>query len=133
LAIIALAAAEPADDERVDGAADRFTGRYANLWGVTDIVRLGGRLLALSPEVDDPTPTVMVLARTGQDRLNVRNASGLGGVGEDLVFSFGPDGAVTNVRGPSGMTSWPIASLSAVMTDATRIGPGALADLTPSR
>ncbi len=130
LAIIALAGAEPADGERADESADRFTGRYANLWGVTDIVRLGGRLLALSPDVADPTPDVMVLARTGPDRLNVREASGLGGVAEDMEFQFGPGGEVTSVRGPGGVTSWPIDSLSATITGATRVGLGMLAHVT---
>jgi CubicO group peptidase (beta-lactamase class C family) len=131
LAIIGLATTEPSDDQRVDQTADRFTGRYANLWGVTDIVRLGHRLLALSPEAADPTPSVMVLAHAGPDRLNVREASGLGGVGEDVDFEFGPSGEVTSVRGPGGMTSWPIASFAARITDATRVGLGALA--TPTR
>lgn len=132
LAIIALAAAEPNDDERVDETADRFTGRYANLWGVTDIVRLGNRLLALSPDGEEPTPSVMVLAQTGPDQVNVRDASGLGGVGENMEFDFGPDGEVTSVRGPGGMTSWPIASLSATIARTTRVSPGALATVTQS-
>jgi CubicO group peptidase (beta-lactamase class C family) len=121
LGIIGLAGAEPRDGERVDADADRFCGRFANLWGVTDVVRLGDRLLALSPEADDPTPTALVLAVTGPDRLTVRAGTGLDGVGEDLVYDFAPSGDVRTVRGPSGITSWPIATFADRMAGTQRV------------
>jgi CubicO group peptidase (beta-lactamase class C family) len=131
LAIIDLAATEPDVDEPAEASADRFCGRFANLWGVTDVVRLGRRLLALSPEVNDPTPTVMLLAETGPDRLTVRDCNGLAGVGEEMVYRFAPDGQVSSLQGPGGITSWPIATFAAEMSGRHRVGPGDLATRHP--
>jgi D-alanyl-D-alanine carboxypeptidase len=36
----------------------RFTGRFVNLWGVTDVAAFGDTVVALSPEGDDPLKRV---------------------------------------------------------------------------
>jgi hypothetical protein len=126
LALIDLAAAEPGEGKRADAAAEKFCGRFANLWGVTDVVRLGSRLLALSPEADDPAEGVSTLTVTGDDRLTVDNSNGLGGIGEEMVYSFDGD-QIRSVQGPGGMTSWPIESFAGKLDGRQRITAGDLA------
>jgi hypothetical protein len=125
LALIGIAAGQPADVERVDASAARFCGRFANLWGVVDVVQLGDRLVALSPESEDPAEDLVTLSVTGDDRLTSDSGNGLGGVGEEMVYTFdGPD--VARVQGPGGMTSWPIESFARMLGDRERIRAGDL-------
>jgi CubicO group peptidase (beta-lactamase class C family) len=79
----------------------RFTGRYASLWGVVDIASLGGRLFRIHPAQADPTDGVAELRIVDQDTLQVAGGDGYGSFGEQLTFTFGPDGAVAGVRGES--------------------------------
>jgi CubicO group peptidase (beta-lactamase class C family) len=85
----------------------RFTGRYANLWGVSDIVVLGGRLYALDPTSEDPAAEPISLEADG-DSLRVIGGSGYGAYGESYRFTFGPAGEVESVRGSSGLLAHPI-------------------------
>ena len=89
----------------------RFTGRYANLWGVEDFVVLGGRLYAIDPTVDDPATEPQPLEVDG-DSLRVVGGSGYGSYGELYRFTFAPDGSVESVRGSSGLLSRPLAGFS---------------------
>lgn len=81
---------------------NRFTGRFAGLWGVQDIVELGGKLYCLSlgasPDPALTEPLEYVDART----LRTRDPNGFGGYGEDFVFAFDAAGAAV-IRGPGGM------------------------------
>jgi D-alanyl-D-alanine carboxypeptidase len=129
LALIGLAAADLADDEKVEETAEKYCGRFANLWGVTDVVRLGNRLVAVSPEADDPAEGVSTLTVVDDDRLTVSSDNGFGGVGEQMIYTFdGPD--VASIRGPGGMTSWPIDGFTRMLDGRTRITHG---DLTGPR
>jgi CubicO group peptidase (beta-lactamase class C family) len=85
----------------------RFTGRFANLWGVNDIVLLGGRLYAIDPSSPDPAAEPQPLEADG-DTLRVTGGSGYGSYGEYYRFVFGPDGQVESVRGSSGLLARPI-------------------------
>ncbi|GAB2637097.1 serine hydrolase domain-containing protein [Kribbella swartbergensis] len=85
----------------------RFTGRYANLWGVSDIVVLGGRLYALDPTSEDPAAEPISLEADG-DSLRVTGGSGYGAYGESYRFTFGPAGEVQSVRSSSGLLAHPI-------------------------
>jgi D-alanyl-D-alanine carboxypeptidase len=126
LALIGVAAGDPADGEQVDAEAEKFCGRFANLWGVTDVVRLGDRLVALSPEADDPAEGVSTLTVAGDDRLTVDSNNGFGGLGEAMVYTFdGPN--VVAVQGPGGMTSWPIETFAGMLVGRKRITAGDLA------
>ncbi|MEU4287518.1 serine hydrolase domain-containing protein [Kribbella sp. NPDC026596] len=92
------------------GAADglgRFTGRFANLWGVTDIVVLGGRLYAIDPTSPDPAAEPTTLEPDG-DNLRVTGGSGYGSYGETYRYTFDADGKPESVRGSSGLLSLPI-------------------------
>jgi CubicO group peptidase (beta-lactamase class C family) len=86
----------------------RFRGRYANLWGVFDIVDLAGRLYLVDPLAEDPTATIGHLAVVDDDTLLlVRSPTGYGSQGEPYRFARGADGTVLTVRA-GGSTSLPL-------------------------
>ncbi|TCC53207.1 serine hydrolase [Kribbella capetownensis] len=95
--------------ERPGDAADlaRFTGRYANLWGVTDIVQLGGRLYVLDPAQGNPADKPTVLEADG-DTLLVTEDAGSGVYGQRYVFTFDADGRPETIRAAIGLQLQPI-------------------------
>lgn len=97
--LVDLAESKPRQDST--GLA-RFTGRYANLWGVMDIVLLGGRLYVIDPSSPDPAADPMTVEADGDD-LRITGGSGYGAYGEAYRFTFGPDGEVESLRGSSGL------------------------------
>ncbi|MEU4198216.1 serine hydrolase domain-containing protein [Kribbella sp. NPDC026611] len=94
--------------ERGDAAGlARFAGRYADLWGVTDIALLGGRLYGMSPAEGNPADQPIELELDG-DNLRVSGGNGYGAYGESYRFTFDANGAVESVRGGNGLTMHPI-------------------------
>ncbi|MGI8459465.1 MAG: serine hydrolase domain-containing protein [Propionibacteriaceae bacterium] len=124
--IIHAAGAEPEAGEAVGPEADRFCGRFASLWGVIDVVRLGRRLLVISPTAEDPLADLTVVAPGGPDRLKVVHDGGYGGYAEQLAYTFGPDDAVLSVSGPAGITQVPIGVMTALVTDHDRVSLGTI-------
>ncbi|ONI68019.1 serine hydrolase [Kribbella sp. ALI-6-A] len=98
--------------DRGEGELSRFTGRFANLWGVYDIALLGGRLYVLDPTGGDPTAEAITLEPDGDTALRVTNGSGYGGYGEQYRFTFGADGQIESVRVANGLISHPIEHFS---------------------
>lgn len=98
-----------ADSKDRGDAADlqRFTGRFANLWGVTDFVLIGGRLYATDPSGANPADDPQPLEADG-DALRVTGGTGYGSYGESYRFEFDDNGAVRTVLGSSGLTLHPI-------------------------
>jgi CubicO group peptidase (beta-lactamase class C family) len=125
LALIGIAAGDPGKGGKVDVAAEKFCGRFANLWGVLDVVRLGDRLVAISPESDAPAEDVLALSVAGDDRLMVETDNGFGGPGEAMVYRF--DGtSVASLQGPGGTTSWPIERFATMLDGRARVSFGDL-------
>lgn len=100
----------------------RFTGRFASLWGVIDIVVLGGRLYRIHPASADLDHDAAELAYVDEHTLRVVGGSNFGSYGEPIGFEFGPGGEVRILRGESGMTLWPIEAFS--LTGPVRVGHG---------
>jgi hypothetical protein len=69
-----------------DGDAAGVTGRYSGLWGTSDVVRLGGRLLVLDPELADPLERRTELVPAGAGAWTITRTSGYGNPGEQVVF-----------------------------------------------
>jgi D-alanyl-D-alanine carboxypeptidase len=111
------------DGDGVEGgrgaAAARLCGRYASLWGVLDVVVLGGRLVGLSPTVPDPTAVVSEYEMVDDATLRIVGGSGYGSVGEDLRFELDGGGRVVRVTG-SGVSLVPIDDLD--LPDRVRLG-----------
>ncbi len=123
IGLAVLAAAEPEGDG-VGPEVDAVCGRYASLWSVVDIVRLGRRLLLLDPVADDPTAALVELGPDGDGGFRVVRTPGYGSHGERLGFTRAPDGAVQSVQGPGGVTMWPVERMTAFVEgrQAVRIG-----------
>ena len=93
--------------DRGEGDLARFTGRFANLWGVTDFVVIGGRLYATDPSGPNPADEPQPLEADG-DTLRVTGGNGYGSYGESYRFTFDANGAVESVHGSSGLSLQPI-------------------------
>ena len=105
--LIDLALAKDAKtDPRKPKELKKFEGRFATLWGVTDIVALGGRLYALSPSLDDPASMAIELEITGDSTLKRVGGSKYGARGEELTFHFDDEGRIEKITG--GHTMVPI-------------------------
>lgn len=93
-------AAAPADSAR-------FEGRFANLWGVLDVVRLGDRLCAYSPTGAAPLARSTELVVVDDVTLRATEGDGYGAIGETLQFDFDEHGRVITMRAVGGMSWWP--------------------------
>ncbi|MQA33892.1 serine hydrolase domain-containing protein [Modestobacter roseus] len=103
--LVDLALAAPEDAAGADLA--RFSGRFANLWGVTDVALLGGRLVLLHPGSTAPADEHLELAVVDGDTLRQESVAGFGSAGEPITYEWGDDGAATAVR-IGGITAWPV-------------------------
>jgi CubicO group peptidase (beta-lactamase class C family) len=106
LRLVELAAKPKESSEPSDLDLDRFCGRFAHLWAVRDVVRLGGRLYQVDPTVDDPTHQPIALEVVDDHTLRMSVESSFASPGEELRYTFG-DGGVVSVRGGSGATAYP--------------------------
>jgi D-alanyl-D-alanine carboxypeptidase len=102
---LALAAPEDAAPPAVDPS--RFTGRFANLWGVTDVALLGGRLVLLHPGAPDPVEERAELTVVDAGTLRLETVPGFGSPGETVDYTWAEDGTASSVR-VGGVTSWPV-------------------------
>jgi CubicO group peptidase (beta-lactamase class C family) len=93
----------PAESEGAEDL-DRWTGRFANLWGLTDIARLGDRLWLINPREADPLTGAEPLAVDG-DVLRPEPHAGFGAVGEPVHVLRDDDGTPAAIV-VGGMTSW---------------------------
>lgn len=109
LGLLDFAIEKPATESTVD--ASRFVGRFANMWGVMDIVQLGDRIVAIHPGGPAPVTEVDTLVVASDNALRFATGSGYGSVGEELRYVFAPDGSVVSIQGGGGMTMWPLDSL----------------------
>jgi CubicO group peptidase (beta-lactamase class C family) len=107
---------------------DPLCGRYANLWGVLDIVRLGGGLYAIDPTAADPAEVPITLDVTGPSTVQIGHARGYGSSAETLEFDLGDDGRVRSIRGSSGMSWHPFDAFAAAVAARDRVQVGSPID-----
>jgi CubicO group peptidase (beta-lactamase class C family) len=88
-------------------ALDSFTGRFAGLWGVTDVFVLGGKLFASSPAAPSPVDEPVELAIIDEDTLRIMGGSPFGSVGEQFRYERDAHGTVVSLF-TGGMQTWPI-------------------------
>ena len=84
-----------------------FTGRFAALWGVTDVFILGGKLFASSPVFPSPLIQPAELAIVDENTLRIMGGSPYGSVGEHFRYERDADGKIVSVF-TGGMKAWPI-------------------------
>ena len=85
-------------DAPVSPDADRFAGRFYSVWGVTDIVRLGRRLIAVDLDRIDPGDHQTELRPVSDDELEIVSTSGMRYPGERVRYDFADDGTVRSIR-----------------------------------
>jgi CubicO group peptidase (beta-lactamase class C family) len=113
LKLVDLALTEKAKSERRDSAVlDRFEGRFATLWGVSDVVNLGGRLYTLMPAAPDPSALAVELCVKSDTELDIVGDKGYGGYSEVMRYTFRDDGSVAEVRAGGGQRLVPIAEFT---------------------
>jgi hypothetical protein len=93
--------------EESDVDKSTFTGRFAAMWGVTDIALLGDSLIATSPAAPSPVAFPTELAVIDANTLRIEAGSDYGSVGELVRFERDADGEIVSVT-YGGMTMYPI-------------------------
>lgn len=114
-------ALNPPQDSAPAQSPERFTGRFANLWGISDIVELGGRLVLIRPTAVDALGGFEELSVIDDDHLRIHAGPGFGTVGEVLTIDRKDDGSIRSIR--SAMTQWPLADFRARRTAMTHHRP----------
>jgi CubicO group peptidase (beta-lactamase class C family) len=109
---LALAVPESADRTVPEDQLRRYTGRFANLWGVTDVALLGGRLVLLHPGAPEPAVEYAELTVEGPETLRLETVPGFGSPGETVEYEWAADGTVGRVR-IGGISAWPLADFRA--------------------
>lgn len=84
------------------GILSRFTGRFAALWGLQDVVELGGKLFLLEPGAAVDPKNTMPLEFVDGQTLKSADPNGFGGYGELVHFDF-DERVASALRGPGGM------------------------------
>jgi CubicO group peptidase (beta-lactamase class C family) len=75
-----------------------WSGRWWSVWGPTDLVPAGDRVLLASPGLLNPVAKVPELTVAGQDVARISQSGGFGSFGESASLVRGADGAVNEVR-----------------------------------
>lgn len=101
-----------------------FRGRFANLWGVFDVVDLGGRLYKIDPTLPLPAADAQRFDIVDADTLVLTGGTGYGSVGERYTVERDGIGVVVSVRGGSGMESRPYDEVHTRLARADRVRPG---------
>ncbi|MGY1753685.1 serine hydrolase domain-containing protein [Blastococcus sp. SYSU D01042] len=85
-----------------------LTGRFAGLWGVLDVVELGGRLVLVRPTLPDPLHAMEELQVVDAATLRVAAQPGFGAAGELVPLERDAAGRVVGLR-LGGVTHRPLA------------------------
>lgn len=84
--------------------AERFCGRYTNLFGEVEIVCAGGSLRLLQVGAQNPIATSAELVVADDDTLTFCRFDR----GEQLAFIRSPDGTLQRIEGRGGPSLWPV-------------------------
>jgi D-alanyl-D-alanine carboxypeptidase len=122
VALLDLALAAPAGDQPPAAELQRFTGRFANLWGCTDVALLGDRLVLLHPAAAEPAEEYAELAVVDHDTLRMEAMPGFGSAGETVDYEWAPDGSARQVRF-GGISSWPVEAFRARRAGQVAVAP----------
>jgi CubicO group peptidase (beta-lactamase class C family) len=101
------AAIPPPAESDTEIELESFTGRFAALWGVTDVFILGGKLFASSPVPPSPLVEPAELAVIDENTLRIMSGSPYGSVGERFRYERDANGKVMSLF-TGGMQAWPI-------------------------
>ena len=111
---LALSAA-PTTGQPAGVNLDGFTGSFANLSDVTDIVRFGDTLYSLNPSIEDPAGEVTELERVDGDTLRIKETPA-GSLGETVRVVRDSSGRIAEIV-HAGVTFYPHDVLSERLRD----------------
>jgi D-alanyl-D-alanine carboxypeptidase len=74
---------------------------------VSDIARVGDRLVEVDPSAPEPLVTPTRLEVVDADTLRMTHGNRFGSIDEDVTYRRTADGSVLSIRGGGGMTSEP--------------------------
>ena len=105
-ALLDLALAAPGGPQAPTAELARHSSRFVNLWGVTDVALLGGRLVLLHPGAPEPAEDFLELTVESPGVLRQEAVAGFGSAGEPVTYDWAADGTAASVR-LGGITAWP--------------------------
>ncbi|GAC1507202.1 MAG: serine hydrolase domain-containing protein [Chloroflexota bacterium] len=89
---------------------DRYTGRFTNLWGYTDLFRLGNQLFTAEPTADDPASVAVKLEIVNEATLRIEEKDGYGSPGESVRYVRDVSGNITKIS-VAGSTHYPAGTM----------------------
>ncbi|GAC1631339.1 MAG: hypothetical protein NVS4B2_15180 [Chloroflexota bacterium] len=89
---------------------DRYTGRFTNLWGYTDLFRLGNQLFTAEPTADDPASVAVKLEIVNEATLRIEEKDGYGSPGESVRYVRDARGSITKIS-VAGSTHYPAGTM----------------------
>ncbi len=113
------AAKAPGDTEATTADLASYTGHFAALWGLTDVVDLGGRLWLVAPNQPDPTSAMEKLEVVDGDTLRIAEAPGYSSPGEMVRYTRSEGRATSVLLG--GMTMVPVEEYERLLSGLDRI------------
>jgi D-alanyl-D-alanine carboxypeptidase len=84
----------------------KFQGRFMNLWSIIDVVAIGNKLVAASPNLWQPFIDAEELEQISNNTFKVVKANGYSWEGELVHFDIGKTGEIKSIK-YCGMTLWP--------------------------
>ncbi len=94
---ITKAAAPPEKLAKADPAWEKYTGKYSDRWGDSEVLIYNGKLVLISPQALDPTASMLTLVPVAEHTFKI-DGEGYGALGEPVVFELGPDGKVKRMK-----------------------------------
>jgi hypothetical protein len=79
-----------------------FLGRFANLWGISDVINLGGRVYIVDIESPNPAAAAVEMEIISDTELRNLGTQGTGAYGEIMRYNFDDAGRVVSIKGSSG-------------------------------
>ncbi len=87
----------------------RYTGKYRNAWGDTQILLLDGKLVAIDPSLPDPKAAMSTLKPVSEHTFRMEATNNFAADGELATFEFEENGTVRRIKMGAGY-SLPVAA-----------------------
>ena len=75
-----------------------WTGRWWSVWGASDLVPVGDKVLIAAPGLANPVTKVPEITVTGPDEGHISQSGGFGSFGEPVRLVRGADSKVASVQ-----------------------------------
>ena len=83
--------------EAMPGDWSRYTGRFRNIWGDTEVLLFNGELIMINPQLPDPMTEYTTLKHVEGDTFQMK-APGYGSHNEYAVYEFDEEGRVRRLK-----------------------------------